>query len=143
MLMTVNIYPEIITILSAEIVFLLVRSSDLLIWLKSIKQRTRLEQIRIDRGLGRSILIEAFVFVPSSAVLLMLLSPLLISAQLTTQGAPMSAINALIGVVSYGFPFATVRRVVTVIALNTLREFANIIPREITMEHNRPGGDQL
>jgi hypothetical protein len=42
------------------------------------------------------------------------------------------AANALIGVVSYGFPFTAVRRIVTIVALNTLREFANIVPNQIS-----------
>jgi hypothetical protein len=138
-----NIYPILITFISAEIIFLLVRSSDVVIMCKSTKQRTKPEQLRIERGLIRSILVEGLLFVPSSAILLILLSPLLMPLRLTSAGTPAFAINALLGVISYGFPFAAVRRIVTVIALNTLREFAAIIPRESPpVEHNRPSGEQ-
>ena len=41
------------------------------------------------------------------------------------QSAPVS-FAAWLGVYSYGFPFVTVRRLVTRIALNTLKEFASI-----------------
>jgi len=56
---------NLITLLSAELIFLLVRSSDIMIVLKSTRQRSEDEQYRIERGLVRSIVIEALAFVPS------------------------------------------------------------------------------
>jgi hypothetical protein len=39
---------------------------------------------------------------------------------------------ALLGLISYGFPFAALRRFITRMALRTLREFASIVPEEIS-----------
>jgi hypothetical protein len=132
----ITLVPHLVTIISAEIIFLLVRSSDILIMLKSLKQRTPSEQLRIDRGLTRSVVIEGIIFVPASAVLLIFLAPLLIPTHLNNTTTPVAATDALIGVVSYGFPFASVRRIMTVIALNTLREFANILPPAVAVERD-------
>ena len=125
------LYAAGITILSAELIFILARSADILIVLKSEEQRTSVERQRMKRGLFRSIVFEGLLFVPSSSALLILLSPLLL-IRYSSQDAPTMAVNALIGVVSYGFPFTAVRRIVTIVALNTLREFANIVPNQIS-----------
>ena len=117
--------------MSAELIFILVRSADILILLKSEEQRTGVERQRMKRGLLRSIVFDGLLFVPSSSALLILLSPLLL-IRYSSQDAPTMAVNALIGVVSYGFPFTAVRRIVTIVALNTLREFANIVPNQIS-----------
>jgi hypothetical protein len=125
------LYAHGITVLSAELIFILVRSADILILLKSEEQRTGVERQRMKRGLLRSIVFDGLLFVPSSSALLILLSPLLL-IRYSSQDAPTMAVNALIGVVSYGFPFTAVRRIVTIVALNTLREFANIVPNQIS-----------
>jgi hypothetical protein len=114
-------YPELVTLVAAELIFLLVRSADIIVLVKSSQQRNKEEQGKVDRGLVRSIAAEALVFVPSSAFLLILLAPLLLPDRLT--GVQSTSVYAAVGVASYGFPFATLRRIVTLIALNTLNEF--------------------
>src|SRR5690349_18296327 len=135
-----NIPLEIITFVAAEITFILAKSADILVIAKTQSQRTPFEQHRIKRGLKRSIIIDGILFVPSSAILALLLAPLLVPTIFKGDSVPTPAINALIGVVSYGFPFAAVRQVVTLIALNTLRAFANTLPRKATLDHNRSSG---
>lgn len=115
-------------VLAAELIFLITRSADILITLKGTRQRTRSEQTRIDRGLVRSIVLEALVFVPASAFLVSLLKPLLVSpsylAPMTS--AQRAGVHTAVGIASYGFPFAAVRRFVSHVALTTLREFSTI-----------------
>src|SRR6266852_9051600 len=95
---------EIVTVIAAEIIFLLARSPDVIIISKSQNQRTPYEQLRVERELFRSIVIEGVLFVPSSAILGIFLAPLMLSIVLPSSGnIPTSAISALIGVVSYGF----------------------------------------
>jgi hypothetical protein len=55
---------------------------------------------------------------------------------------PVKAVYAAIGVVSYGFPYATIRRLITRVALNTLREFLELIPDEVRTEVESKGGRQ-
>jgi hypothetical protein len=112
------------TVASAELIFLLTRSADITVVLKRSRQCTDDELLRIDRGLHRSLLTEGLLFVPASAALLLLVSPLLFRA--TPWLTPSVASYALIGLVSYGFPFGALKRVVSRIAMNTLREFATI-----------------
>ena len=102
-------YPQIMALLSAELVFLLARSSDIIVVLKLPKQRTKLEQSRVDRGLLRSIVLEGILFVPVSAILLILLVPLLLPKQMLDGTRPVKAVYALMGIVSYGFPYAAIR----------------------------------
>lgn len=66
------------------------------------------------------------VFVPASAALLLLILPLVMPTSLAA--AHLRATFVLLGVVSYGFPFATVKTIVTRVALNTLKEFAALSP---------------
>jgi hypothetical protein len=134
-------YPALTTFTCAELVFLLVRARDIQTALKRADQRTQLEQNQIKRGLIRGILIEAVVFVPASAVLATLvLQPLLapmFTTSLTVSAEKLVAFHSTLGVVSYGFPFATLRAVVTRAALNTLKEFAELAPRS----HDRTTGE--
>ena len=74
-------FPQALTFLSAEILFVLVRSADLFVAIKSQAQRTKKEQHQIDRGLRRSLLFEALLLVPSSAVLVLLIAPLALPGQ--------------------------------------------------------------
>ena len=57
------LYAAGITILSAELIFILARSADILIALKSEEQRTSVERQRMKRGLLRSIVFEGLLFV--------------------------------------------------------------------------------
>jgi len=90
------------------------------------------EQKQRQRGLGRSVLLEALLFVPTSVLLVLLtVAPFLVIGFTGT----ISAVGelpfyGLLGLASYGFPFAAVRRLVTKAALNTLREFAAIAHKE-------------
>jgi hypothetical protein len=116
--------PEFATFIAAELFFLLSRSPDLLVVLKSDLQRTEEERARVLRGLSRSLWLEGVIFVPASGALLLLLAPLVIRKEWTA----MSTVSgyAMLGLVSYGFPFAIVRTIVTRVALRTLKEFASI-----------------
>jgi hypothetical protein len=113
------------TYASAVLLFLIVRSSDLSTLAKSDAQRTRDERVRVSRGLMRSMVLELLVFVPASASLLLLLLPLFPKLTIATDKV---ATHAIVGVVSYGFPFSAVRRLVTRMALSTLKEFASLHP---------------
>jgi hypothetical protein len=117
------------TFVSAELYCLLARSRDIQVIAKRPSQRSGEEQKSVERGLTRSFLIESVALVPISAQLMILvIAPFFmaaLSAHLNTPALQAGAYSAL-GIVSYGFPFATVRTIVSRIALNTLKEFAAI-----------------
>lgn len=113
--------PWLFTFLSAELFLLLVRSNDLKILVKRNGQRSPHEKRKASRGLLRSLVLEATLLVPASATLLLLIAPIVIRPELFDR-----PVYAGLGLVSYGFPFATVRTLVTRAAMNTLREFATI-----------------
>ena len=118
---------SLITLGCAELLFLLVRSKNILIAVKRENQRSTSEKLEIKQGLCRALWLEGLVFVPASSVLAILV----IKAFLTKAGLPawignQQSFDGLLGIASYGFPFATLRAVVTRIALGTLKEFAAI-----------------
>jgi hypothetical protein len=70
------------------------------------------------------------LFVPVSAILvLLIITPFVGRLQgVETQSERIkTALAGLMGVASYGFPFALIRRLVTRIALQTLKEFAGVL----------------
>jgi hypothetical protein len=111
---------------SAELLFLLVRSSEIQVLAKAQSQRTQAEQGRVARGLVRSLVLESVLFVPVSAGLALLTVAPLLSNRVLSAGVPEYACYSFLGLASYGFPFATIRHLVTRIALKTLAEFADI-----------------
>ncbi|MCX5645003.1 MAG: hypothetical protein NTZ17_10020 [Phycisphaerae bacterium] len=118
--------PEMALYGCAWLLFLVVRSGDITIVVKSKEERTGDEQKRVARGLLRSILLEALLFVPASATMVLLLAPLLVPERLKAVTIPQVSLYAALGLISYGFPFASVRHMITRIALRTLQEFAAI-----------------
>jgi hypothetical protein len=117
-------YPFIVSFLCAELFFLITRSSDIIIVCKRETQRNQQEKSSVRKCLIRSLLLEALVFVPASVALMLITVFPLISDRLPLIGEKEVAWYGVIGVIAYGFPFATIRRVVTKMALNTLKEFA-------------------
>ncbi len=122
-------YLPLIALLSAELYLCLARSRELTILAKRPPQRTLGEQREADRGLVRAVLLEAFLLVPASVLLMLLLfAPLAMESAWIkgcSSGVRFSSYAAF-GLVSFGFPFAAVRRAVTHTALRTLAEFAAV-----------------
>lgn len=110
----------------AWLLFLVVRSRDITVLVKSRAQRTAGERKRVACGLLRGMALEIFLFVPASATIVWLIAPLFLPDRLTAAGVPRTSVYACLGLISYGFPFASVRHMVTRIALRTLQEFATI-----------------
>lgn len=84
----------------------------------------------VERGLCRSIALESVFFLPASVLLvLVVIRPLLLVSPvgfIFRSEAFRSSASGFLGVISYQFPFATVRRVITQMALHTLQKFASI-----------------
>lgn len=121
-----------VMMLSAELMLILVRSGHIQTIAKPEAQRTQSEQMQIKRGLIRSLFLEAVVFVPASVVLVFIaVRPLLLLSETlriraATDLTVTFAFHGSLGLVSYGFPFGMIRKVITRVALNTLKEFATI-----------------
>lgn len=109
--------PEIFltTLISAWLFFLVMNARDLKTLIKRRDQRTDEEQLQVCRGLLRLFLVEMLVMVPASAALILLLLPAFthnVSAlDVLAKGSERDeiALYAMMGIVSYGFPFATIR----------------------------------
>ena len=111
---------------SAELLLVLMRSKDIQVLAKAHSQRTQPQQESISRGLIRSLVLESVLFVPVSAGLVLLTVAPFLSGKILSIGVPAYACYSLLGLISYGFPFAIIRHVVTRTALKTLNEFAAI-----------------
>jgi hypothetical protein len=119
----------VVTVVASELLMVLVRARELNILVKSKAQRTSAERRQVEWGLFRSVCLEIIVFVPVSAVLCLLVVRPLLALKATAWGLlPMNALSfyAALGIISYGFPFATLRRIATRVALNTLKDFASL-----------------
>lgn len=77
-------------------------------------------------GLRRALVLEAIVFVPASVGLFLLTVFPAIEGALLELKADLLFWYSIGGLISYGFPFAAVRQIITRIALRTLRDFASI-----------------
>ena len=126
-----KIPSETFTFLAAELIFLVVRSNDIKVIFKKKEHLSKQEIQKIKRGLRRSILLELILFVPVSAFLIILLEPILSIYQEKQQDlSKIRAYYSLLGIISYGFPFASLRRVVTQFTLATIKEYTDITIKE-------------
>src|SRR6516165_5595580 len=124
-----------LALICAELFLFLVRKREITILVKSVAQLSATEKREKERGLARSVLLEVLFFVPASLALffvvvrpLLMLSPM--KTVLTSHLVSPSA-SGLLGLLSYQFPFAAVRKLVTLSALHTLRSFATITIKEL------------
>jgi hypothetical protein len=115
-------------LLSAELFLLLLRSRELNVICKKPAQRTAREKKEVSRGLTRSVVLECFFFAPASVFLVFVaICPWIMvlpatSATMRTSTEMELASYGLMGIVSYGFPLLTIRRVVTAMAIGAIKE---------------------
>ena len=114
-------HPWIVTYLAAAMVCVLVHPGDIKILIKAPNQRTASEKTQIERGVGRSFFLELLLFVNVSTTLMLLL--FLSYLPVTISNAHNLSWYALLGIGSYGFPYATLRRAIQRTALKILSEF--------------------
>jgi hypothetical protein len=138
----IGLHPAFFAFLSAELYIVLARHDAIETLARKAEQRTAFQQKEVDRGLLRSVLLEAILFVPTSVTLVLLV---VLPLMATRSWFPSSAGNlqdgmyALLGVGSYGFPFSTVRHLVSRIALRTLTQFVSIVHDEAL--HAKPAAN--
>jgi hypothetical protein len=120
---------KLVPLLCAELYLIIVRVKQITILFKRRDQRRQSEQQVVDRGLFRSMVLEAFLFVPVSAALATLIVlPLMMQtgwAQRASTNLQL-VLHGLVGLISYGFPYALVRTLITRMAYKTLVEFTAI-----------------
>jgi hypothetical protein len=125
----VPLHSLFLTLGCAEAFLCLVRSRDLIVLCKSDPQRTEDERTRVRHGLLRSFLVEVLLLVPLSVFLVFVaIRPILLKTGAAALG---DAFDGLVGVISYGFPFATLKEVVTRVALRTLKDFVDIASQSV------------
>jgi hypothetical protein len=135
-----------IMVLCAEFLLILSRSKNLQTIAKAEQQRTAPEHKQVEQGLARCLLLEALVFVPASVLLVFItIRPLLLLSEAiriraVSEPSLAFAFYGCLGLSSYGFPFATVRTVVSRAALITLKEFAAIAHSPIAPDSDTPQG---
>jgi hypothetical protein len=125
--------PLLISLLAAELFTTLVRTREIRAICKNEIHRTNKEKREIENGLARSVLLDFACFVPVSVILtFVIVTPFLmgisaVSIFVAKSSRHSMAFYGLLGIVSYGFPFAALRRWVTLVALNTLTNFAKVL----------------
>lgn len=124
-------YGFLIALAAAELFLLLAKGEVIKTLAKRRSQRTAAENRAASQGLARGLAIELLVLVPASVCLFQLTLLPLLKEFLLRPGFNEASFYALTGVVSYGFPFATVRRIVTRLALKTLQEFSSLVAQPL------------
>jgi hypothetical protein len=119
-----------ISLFCAWLFSFLISSPEITVLIKKNSQLTPSERKAKEKGLLRSIVLQTVLFVPASVFLVLLIvRPILavspVALAFITASAKFSA-SGLLGILSYQFPFAAVKRAVTHFALRTLQKFASI-----------------
>jgi hypothetical protein len=128
---TLSQYPFIAAFTCAWLAFLLTRSPEIRMLVKTETHRRDDENSEVQNGLRRTLLYDAFVNVPAGVLLLLILFPF-VSDRLLKINSTLYAWYGLLGLISYGFPFITVRQTVTKIALTTLLTTLGETLRQLT-----------
>ncbi len=123
-------YPIILAFITAALFYIITNSADIKVILKKNVQRKDSEKNRIKRGLFKEKLFDMILFVPISVALFFMIVYPLINKTLESLIADTNARYSMMGIIAYGFPFSTVKRIISKIALNALKEFANIIDED-------------
>jgi hypothetical protein len=126
----VTLPAELWVFLSAWLYFIVSKSAEIRDVLRSTERLTDQQ-----RELRRRLSLEFFLFVPASASLLLIIAePTALSIPWSkvalTSPSVQKAFYAGIGIVSYGFPFASVRRMIQGMALDAVRQILSHIDRE-------------
>lgn len=119
-------YPIILAFISAAFFYLITNSADIKVILKKNNQRSDSEKNQIKRGLFKEKLFDMILFVPISVALFFMTLYPLINKTLESLITDTNARYSMMGIIAYGFPFTTVKRIISKIALNSLKEFSSI-----------------
>lgn len=133
---------ELVTLSCAELYLIIARSQEITILAKKKMQRKPAEQEQVDRGLFRSVVLESLLFVPCSVGLVMLIIlPLMMLHPSIQRGdfIPSLTVYGGLGLISYQFPFAVIKKVVLRLAYKTLVEFKEIADKEFMIERQEWG----
>src|SRR5271165_3956691 len=105
-----------ISLVCAELFMVLTRTREITILLKADSQRMPRERQEVARGLGRALVLEGVIYLPASvSLVLIIVRPLVLLLPFAgpfSRGTAGYALSGLLGLLSYQFPFAAVRRIV-------------------------------
>ncbi|HXX22036.1 MAG TPA: hypothetical protein VEO19_02670 [Terriglobia bacterium] len=112
-----TIMETVVSFVSAGLFFLIMNHRELKALVKQLDQRTNLEKSQVESGLARTLALEFFLLVPASVALVVLMLPLILRMPYagplnTLARGPVEdrlALRTVLGIASYGFPFAALR----------------------------------
>ena len=125
-------HPILLSILCGELYFLIFNQQRVKTIVKTTAQRTKEENSQIKRGLRRSLILEALIFVPLTIVLFYFTVFPLVLSKLIQIHPDITVWYAVMGIIAYNFPFVILKEVIIriakesiKIALETFREYKN------------------
>jgi hypothetical protein len=128
-----------IALVCAEGLLILTSVDTLKIAVKRSDQRTSGERKRVSHGLFREFIGEFFIFVPVSVVLAMIvLRPFL----LRIPALPQDAADGLLGTISYGFPYRTLKHWVLRAAVKFMKEAVEVADKEVLKDAKKEEGEE-
>jgi hypothetical protein len=120
--------PKAITLVAAELMALLTRSTDVTILFKSSSERGDAENERVRRGLRKELLLDFILYVPASVALILLTIRLMLPVDFMAKAYS----HAVLGTIAYAFPYAVFKNVVLKLVFRSL---SAAIP--VLSEHER------
>lgn len=124
-------------LLCAEGLLILSNADSIKVFIKKPNQRTEGETKRMQRGLVREFWIAVLLFVPVSVALGMnVVRPILLKTSLVSDGS----VDALVGLVSYGFPYAAVKTITLMAITQFLKQAAAVADKNVLEEARHKRG---
>ena len=114
-------YPFLLSLLVSEGVLLLAKNKDLKILFKNHEQRTAQEKKYIKQGLKKSLIVD-ILLIPISLFILYFLVFIPLREKIYGISQNVLFSHSVLGLIAYGFPFATVKKLVQEITLSTLKK---------------------
>src|SRR5947209_2904443 len=114
---------------------------------KAKRQRSESEKKEIDRGLVRSFILEALLYVPANAVLFFvairsLLFPIM-PVRAVADRTPWWGFYGLLGISSYKFPYSAFKKRITNVANETVFAFISSIAKEMSQTETASKKEEL
>jgi hypothetical protein len=125
-----------IALSAAEAALMLTRAETIKVCFKSKRQQTAGEKQRIARGWFREYLAEAILLVPVSVGLgILILRPFVLR---WTSAEPL-VVDAIVGLVSYGFPYSIFKAWAVRSAIKMLKEASSIADNTVLIDKTEEG----
>lgn len=141
--------PYLLALISGFLFAIIANTNEIKIIIKNNKQRTKEERDRINCGLIRTTIFELLIIMPTSVTLFWIAIFSFSKPRLLDINADISIWAALSGIASYGFPFAITKKLISHLAIQTIRSATFVIdskyqdPQSLSIDEEANSEDDI